>query len=159
MLEAGICPMRMNHCRNLLSGDFAVVRRQPQHLMSGCLNCTGFVNIDMGAFRTNDPLMGPQRSRNHRQVGLCAANQKMHRQILISANCTNLPGSFSAISILTITRCLLHIGLYQGFQYLFVTAFAVIIVKIDHKILQSVFSHFNHSESSCQGCISPILFA
>ena len=93
---------------------------------------TGVVDIDVGRIRPNHALMGPQGGIDDRQIGLSTANQEMNVQIAVFAKGTYPLGGTAAVVIRSVAGSLLHIGFYKRLQYLRVTAFGVVIVKINH---------------------------
>ena len=132
MLKAFIRPVLQDTGANLLCGDFPVLSRQPEDLVARGLHGTGFVDIDVGRIRPNHALMGPQGGIDDRQIGLSTANQEMNVQIAVFAKGTYPLGGTAAVVIRSIAGSLLHIGFYKRLQYLRVTAFGVVIVKINH---------------------------
>ncbi|MPM80409.1 hypothetical protein SDC9_127456 [bioreactor metagenome] len=101
--------------------------------MSRRFDGSAFMNVDMAGFGRNHSLMGPQGGRNHREVGLGAANEEMDVHILSFAIFPDKPGGLFAVDVFPVARRLLEVGLYQLFQYLRMGALAVIAVESDHK--------------------------
>ena len=56
-------------------GDLAVGAGQGKNLVAGGLHGAGLMDMDMAAFRAENPLMGPQSGGDHRQI-LCQWLQK-----------------------------------------------------------------------------------
>ena len=100
--------------------------------MARGLHGTGFVDIDVGRIRPDHALMGPQGGINDRQIGLGTAYKKMDGQRTVLTERTNPIGGTAAVVIRSVAGSLLHIGFYKRLQYLRVTAFGVVIVKINH---------------------------
>ena len=154
VLKAVGSPVGVHHGAHLLRRDLAVVGGNGQHLMPGRFHRAGFVDVDMGGIRAQSCLMRPQGSVNHRQIGLSASNQKMHIQLGIAAGGADLICGGFAVIVGAIAGRLLQIGADQRLQDLFVAAFAVIIVKINHGIfLRFVFVFI------LSPCISSVKFA
>ena len=86
--------------------------------------------------------MGTQRCVDDGQICLSAAHQEMDSRIRLAAGGADHVGSLGAVMVLAIAGSLLQVGGSQGRQHLLVTAFAVIVVKIDHWDSSEVFSLF-----------------
>ena len=86
--------------------------------------------------------MGPQRSGNHRQVGLGAPHQEMDRQSIVLADSPYFRRGSGAVAIRAVTAGLLQIGLGQSLQDLRMAAFRIVVVEINHGIhpLYCIFS-------------------
>ena len=135
---------------DLRASDLAVLGWQTQHLMARGLNGAGFMDLHMGGFRAQNTLVGPQSGCDHRQIGLGASHQKMHRQIIPEAKAANFLRRPGAIGIHAITGSLLHIGFGQCAEHSAMTAFAVIVIKIDHRKTPVFFFHNIPFPASCQ---------
>ena len=133
LVRAGI-PLLQHNRFHLCRGQLAVLGGNCQHLMSGRLHCAGFMDMDMPRICADDALMGPQGSIDHRYIGLGAAHQKVHRKLRIPAQSANFFRSRLAIFIAAVTAGLFQICLGQASQNRLMTALAVIIVKINHRI-------------------------
>ena len=116
MLEALVRPVGQNQVLDLQGGDFAVLPGNCQNLVAGGLDGAGLVAVDMGGIRTDGTLMGPQRSGNHRQVGLGAPHQEMDRQRIVLADGPYFRRGSGAVAIRAVTAGLLQIGLGQSLQ-------------------------------------------
>ena len=86
----------------------------------------------MSGFRANDPLMGPQRRRNHRQIGLSSSHQKMDGQSFILAELTDFFRGPGTVGIHAVAGGLLQVGAGHGLQNFGMAALTVIIVEINH---------------------------
>ena len=118
---------------HLLGGDFSIVMGNPQHLVAGGFHGTGLVDIDVSGVRTQCSLVGAQGGINHSHIGLGSAHQKMDGNILPATFLPDFGGGSSAIRILAIAGGLHHIDCKQPLHHLFMAAFAVIVVKINHR--------------------------
>ena len=140
MFEAGICPVGQNYILHLFCGDFSILRGNGQNLVAGSLHSAGLVAIDMAGDCTQSTLMGPQSSCNHGHVCLCATHHEVNGQRIIAAGLADLGGSAGAVMILAVAGGLFQVGALQGFQNLFMAAFAIVIVKINHDFSSKLFN-------------------
>ena len=82
--------------------------------MSGRLDRSGLMDIDMPGIRRDHTLMRPQNRRDHGRIRLRAAHKELHLCIFLRTECADLHPRSLTINILPITRRLLQIRLHQA---------------------------------------------
>ena len=133
MLAAGVSIIAFPGCADLLSRQLAVIGGQGQYAVADVLNCTGLVRIDVAGNRAVDSLMRTQGSADNGEVGLGAANEKMHVGIRAGEGFFDKLACFVTVWVKTVAVGLLHICLYKLFKDCRMAAFCIIAVKtINH---------------------------
>ena len=102
--------------------------------MAGGFHSTGFMDIDMAAYRAQSALVGTQSRSNNGEVGLGTAHQEVNSHVLTAAEGLDFGGSLGTVFILAVTKGLNQVGANQGIQHLLVTAFGIVIVEINHSL-------------------------
>lgn len=108
---------------------FSRLLRKSQNLMPGKFNRTGFVDIDVAGFRRKGTFKRLQQGVYHKLVCLRAPINKVDRRIRVLTGLPNLFHRQCRKAIASIAGRLLHVGLAEGFQNLFMAAFQVIAGK------------------------------
>ena len=78
MLRRCVRIVRGNGLRNLFRRDLPVAGRKRQHLVPRCLDCAGFVHVDVPAYGADHALIRFQARGDDREVRLRAADEEMH---------------------------------------------------------------------------------
>ena len=68
------------------------------------------MGIDMAGYSGDNALMGTKHGSNNGGVGLCAAHQKMDINGIAAAELFDQSCCLLTVDILSIARCLLHVG-------------------------------------------------
>ena len=144
VLHALVDPMQVDKLRHLCGGDLAVGAGQGQTLVAGGLHRAGLVDMDMAALGADRRLMGPQRRRQHRQIGLGAAHQKVDCRILPTAFAADVGGSILTVVVRAVAGCLLQIRFHHSAQDPLVAALAVITRKVYHNKPPEMFPNYKH---------------
>ena len=133
VFRTGIIHMCLISCLNLLRCYLSFTAAwQCQYFMSCCLNCPRLMHIDMTAGSCQNSLIWPKNRTDNGRIGLCAANQKLHINILTAAGLTDQTSRLITIRIQPVSRGLIHICLYHTFQNLRMSAFCIITLKLYH---------------------------
>ena len=129
MLAAGIGIVHLPFVADLLCGEFTVLARKWQYAVAYMLNSTGLMRINMAGNSAVNSLMRTQGSADNRQVGLGAANEKVHVSVRAIKGFFNQSARFVAVRIKTVAVSLFHVGLHEFFKDCRMAAFGVVTVK------------------------------
>ena len=113
MLGGSVCEMFLHRLRNLRRRDFPVTVRQCKYFVSGRLDRTGLMDIDMAACCTERSLIRAKRRIDHGKIRLCSAYNKMYGSIFLFAEFLNDLCRLRAVRILAVSYGLLHICLQK----------------------------------------------
>ena len=102
--------------------------------MAGSLHRSGFVDMDMTTLRRYHTLVRPQGCGNHRQVGLGASHQEVHRQVLPAAQPPDGIRSLSAQFVLSVAGIVRLLELSQPLENLRMATGMVIVLKIEQTL-------------------------
>ena len=101
--------------------------------MTGGLHRAGFMHVDMTGLGADHALVRTERRSDNGHIGLCSANQEMHRKGIVFTDSADMARSLAAVEIFAIAGSLLHIGSNQLVQYSAVATFAIVIIKVYHR--------------------------
>ena len=93
------------------------------------LNSTCFMGVDVAGNSAVNSLMRTQCGADNRQVGLGAANEKMHVSIRAGECLFNQFACFVAVGVKAVAVSLFHVGLHEFFEDCRMAAFGVVTVK------------------------------
>ena len=141
MLTGLVIPVGVPRLLNLPGRQLPAGGRNGGNLVSASLNGSRLVHIDMACVRAQHALMGAQRRRNYRKIGLGPADKEMDIQIRSAAQAGNqLPG-LVAIGVLPVTGSLLHIRFRHSAENIRMGAFTVITVEKNHCLAEKRGDH------------------
>ena len=129
MLTAGVGIVHFPFVADLLGSELAVLARKRQYAVAYMLNSTGLMRIDMAGNSAVNSLMRTQCGADNRQVGLGAANEKMHVSFRAGEGFSNQFACFVAIGVKAVAVSLFHVGLHEFFEDCRMAAFGVVTVK------------------------------
>ena len=121
--------MVCEHLADLLCVYFSILGRNCNHLVTGRLNCPGFMTGDMTAGGGHDCLMRAKNGGNHRGVCLSSADQKVNVHFIVPAGSADYTPRFGAEIVLAIAGSLLSVGFHHRLKYARMRAFSVITFK------------------------------
>ena len=117
----------------LNSRNLARIGRKSQHLVSGVLNGTRFVHIDVPGVGANHALIGAEQRSDDGGVGLRATHQKVHRSIGAANSLDDGTARPGTIAVLAVARCLLQISCYKALHYCRMRSLVVVALKLYHR--------------------------
>ena len=81
MLPVRIVAVRFEEAADLCGADLSVFGRQGERLVARMLDGSGLVDVYMSGSGSDYSLVRTQQGGDHRDVGLGAAGQEMHRSV------------------------------------------------------------------------------
>ena len=97
--------------------------------MSAGFHRTGLMDIDMSRDSAEHALVLAKCCIDHCDIGLGPTYQEMDCQAVIPTCLTDLLARLFTVFILTVARCLLHIGLHQALQHLRMRSFIIVTLE------------------------------
>lgn len=159
VLMRGVGAVGLHRGAHLRGADFPLVTRQRQNLMACGLHRAGFMAVDMAGVRAQHTLKRPERRGDHRQIGLRAARDKVHRRIWPAALFPDDCARAFAVRVLAVSGGLLPVAPHQRVQHGLRRAASIIAFKMQHIYPQPFIPVFRwnrieyrtHPTRECQG--------
>ena len=133
VLVAGVGAVLLHGLANLAGGDFAVLAGQSQALVTGGLDGTGLMHVDVAGIRAEHALPRFECRRDNCQVCLRCTDKKMHIGVWRVAQLFDLRSGLGAVFVLTIAGGLVKIGFLHPIQHSGGGTLAVVTFKTKHK--------------------------
>ena len=97
--------------------------------MSAGFHRTGLMDIDMSRDSAEHALVLAKCCIDHCEIGLGTTYQEMDCQAVIPTCLTDLLARLFTVFILTVARCLFHIGLHQTLQHLRMRSLIIVTLE------------------------------
>ena len=109
---------------------FARFLGKGQYLMAGILHRSGLMAVNVPRRRGYDAFVLLQNRADDHRICLCSPDQKINLRLRTAAGLPDLFPRGLAVSVIAVSRQLLHIGVDQSAQDRLMGALTVIIFKI-----------------------------
>lgn len=114
--------------------EFAVGRRESDHLVAAGLDCARLMDIDVTSVGTDDSLPLSEEAVEDDSVGLCAARQEGNRSLVTeAASLKNQSAGTVGVRVVSVAGMLLKVCLGETTHNLGVTSPHIVTVEMKHK--------------------------